>query len=98
MSFERIAKWIGHSSATITSDTYNRLQEHEIHALVRPLGARKSENVDQEWKALARFLRDPYTNASANTRRHRHATAAVLSESAAELFGLEQTTVLPQQK
>ena len=72
---ERIAKWIGHSSATITSDTYNRLQEHEIHSLVRlPLVAESSTgtaSVDpqREWRDLSRFLQDPYAADPCDWRR-----------------------------
>lgn len=64
--FERIAKWIGHASATITSTTYHRLQEHELQQLVFHTHTKEQSNkngqsnMQTEWQELSLFLDDPY--------------------------------------
>lgn len=65
--FEKIAKWIGHSSAAITSTTYHRLQEHELQRLVFHLPSTSpytdpalDSDPRKEWRDLSRFLDDPF--------------------------------------
>lgn len=66
LNFEVIAKWIGHTSPSVTSGVYGRLRTHDIQALVHkatgfvPHPCSNGKDNEKEWNELAKFLVDPY--------------------------------------
>lgn len=65
-SFERIAKFIGHANASITSKVYGRLQHADMLSAVQGvpfLQDADSAERRQEWLAVGRLMRDPWPTA-----------------------------------
>ena len=65
-SFEAIAKWIGHASPAVTSSVYGRLSLRDVESSLGTVPflsdhlASNTENDNNEWHSLSRFLRSPY--------------------------------------
>ena len=64
-SFEKIAKWIGHSHVSTTFGFYGHLSAQELQDNMVGLdwlgSDRQTPSVVQEWKKLTKFLYAPYT-------------------------------------
>ena len=65
MTFEAIAKFIGHSSAAITSGVYGRLRQVDILESARDIpflgdGGAVRCTAEDDWRAVATLLRDPW--------------------------------------
>ena len=63
MSFETIAKWIGHANPSTTSGVYGRLAEHNIESMmvgVPFVSSGGSSDQKAEWQAVAEFLHEPF--------------------------------------
>ena len=90
--FERIAKWIGHSNANITSNIYGRLKETELQQLVHPPFADDAhKTIGDEWKEVARLIRDPYNNnvEPPPSKRQRQSVESTLSQLQQQLCMLQ---------
>lgn len=62
-TFEKIAKFLGHSSPNITSGVYGRLRNMDALAGVRGVPFLQDAGADtntQEWRAIGQLLRDPW--------------------------------------
>lgn len=62
MSFEEIAKWVGHAHPSVTSGVYGRLSQENVNATLRglPFADTGRDDVRKEWSALATYLAAPY--------------------------------------
>lgn len=65
MSFEAIAKWIGHANPSVTSGVYGRLSQRDVHSLMTGVpfidnNHQTSSDVKAEWTRLARLVHRPY--------------------------------------
>jgi hypothetical protein len=60
MSFEQIAKWLGHSNPTLTSSVYGRIQSRELHSMVPFADAVVADEVRSQWKHLAQRIQYPF--------------------------------------
>lgn len=62
-SFEKISKYIGHSSPDITSKVYGRLKFSDMMGSIQGmpfLGEGECNDTKPEWHALSKYLRDPW--------------------------------------
>ena len=67
LTFEEIAKIIGHSSSAITSGVYGRLKQADVQSGARKLPwAEETETDDkkEEWLSVCKYLRCPWTFAN----------------------------------
>ena len=64
MSFENIAKWIGHSNPSVTSGVYGKLSQRDVNGLITGVPFIDAEedgrNARAEWTRVARFVHRPY--------------------------------------
>lgn len=66
LSFETIAKWIGHRSSAVTSGVYGRLQQADLQTRLRGVpflseddGGRAAAALRQRWHRVAEAIRNP---------------------------------------
>lgn len=60
-SFDSIAKWIGHASSSVTSDTYGRLRQIDVQGSIRGVPfVDDLASVRQKWQKAARLVNRPY--------------------------------------
>ena len=60
MTFEQIAKWLGHSNPGLTSSVYGRIQSLELHSMVPFADTMVAEEVRTRWKGLAQRVQYPF--------------------------------------
>lgn len=63
MSFDAIAKWIGHSNPSVTSGIYGRLSQDNINGLMRGVpfvDEGSGADIKERWQELSEYIAHPY--------------------------------------
>jgi len=70
MSFDAIAKWIGHSNPSITSGIYGRLSHTDVNGMMKGVpfvDEGHDSDIKEQWARVARFVTRPYVFDDAET-------------------------------
>lgn len=59
MTFENIAKWIGHAHPSVTSNVYGRLAQQDLYMCGVPFASTDDGQADA-WRQLARYVHAPF--------------------------------------